>query len=161
MNLVKFKEKYYPNTKKKQYDIFFSDPSQRIIGKERKSKLLCHNSELYIMLDTMYVKLAKQFMNKMKPRRMDYHIELIKKEEEWTEDKLNQRCSELHGRCIEISWGVKNDALFIETPSVSGYGKTHITLVKFNGFIPDPVYNYLDLDISDINFIRDTVVKVL
>lgn len=81
--------------------IKFLNPNERIYGKERRSKLLDPQSELYKWADTKYKELVMQYGLKVGSKRMDYHIELIGRDE--NEELLVSRAQELEGMEIEIT----------------------------------------------------------
>jgi hypothetical protein len=80
-------------------------------------------------------------------QRMDFHVELVKRSEEWTEDKLLDRTKELEGRCIDLAdtdvWNIGRHSVTIKTGRVMGYGNTHITLAYFKEGVPEDVEDVL------------------
>ena len=158
-NMDEYKEKHYP-IKEKSYHILFQEPTHRIIGRERRSKLIDPESELYKILDKMFLKVIKTHSKYIVPRRMDFHFELVKRDEDWNEKKLVSRCSQLHGKEIQLNWAVKNNALMILGPSIDSYGETHITLVKFKDYVPDTIYNILDFDIKKVKFFKEIHIMI-
>ena len=121
--------------------INFQNPTRRISG-ERRSKLLDSDSYLYKYVDGIYKNLVKRYGNLVGPRRMDYHIELVSREEDCTDELLVERCQQLENQQLEnqqlktMDFGIINRAYVLFCPLVDGYGKTHITIAFFKKGVP-------------------------
>lgn len=143
------------------FQIEFEDPDHIISKKEKKSKLLKKSSSLYSVLYVYRNKLLEAYGEDVSDQRMDFHIEVVKKSEEWTEDKLLDRAKELDGRCIDLAdtdmWNIGRHSVTIKTGRVMGYGNTHITLAYFKNGVPEDVEDVLfeiddrTTDFNDIN----------
>lgn len=143
------------------FQIEFEDPDHIISKKEKKSKLLKKSSSLYSVLYVYRNKLLEAYGEDVSDQRMDFHIEVVKKSEEWTEDKLLDRAKELDGRCIDLAdtdmWNIGRHSVTIKTGRVMGYGNTHITLAYFKNGVPEDVEDVLfeiddrTTDFDDIN----------
>jgi hypothetical protein len=129
------------------FQINFEDPENLIPKKERKSKLLKTTSPLYSVLTVYRNKLLAEYGDYVSDQRMDFHIELVKKSEEWSEEKLINRAKELEGRCIDLadtdSWNIGRHSVTIKTGRLMGYGNTHITLAYFKEGVPKDVEDIL------------------
>lgn len=118
-------------------EIRFLNPNQRLEG-ERRSKLLDPSSEFYQYLDRLDKKLNELYPGKIGAKRMDYHIELIFKNDPITDMLLIQRAQELEGQKIYNLDVIRiGRALAIQTP-IAGTGKTHATISFFPGGFPVP-----------------------
>lgn len=129
------------------FQIQFENPDQMIPKKEKKSKLLKTNSPLYSVLSVYRSKLLSTYGEEVSEQRMDFHIELVKRSEEWTETKLLDRTQELEGRYVDLAdtevWNVGRHSVTIKTGRVMGYGNTHITLAYFKNGVPEDVEDVL------------------
>lgn len=129
------------------FQIQFEDPDHLISKKEKKSKLLKRTSSLYSVLSVYRSKLLSAYGEDVSDQRMDFHIELVKRSEEWTEEKLLDRVKELEGRCIDLAdtdvWNIGRHSVTIKTGRVMGYGNTHITLAYFKEGVPEDVEDVL------------------
>lgn len=112
--------------------IKFLEPGKRIEGKELRSKLLHPESELYAWLKISRGAISDVLPN-VSPQRMDFHIELIRKDEEPTEEILVSRAQELEGKTTNILTArLQGKTYVVPCPEVTGYGPTHITVVHFS-----------------------------
>lgn len=128
--------------------IKFINPNKRLDG-ERKSKLLDPSSEFYKYLDTLDKKLNEAYPGKVGSKRMDYHIELIFRNDPITDDLLVKRAQELEGKKIGNLEVIKmGRALVIETPNIDGF-KTHATVSFFPGGFPETVSKILSELVHD------------
>lgn len=129
------------------FQIQFEDPDHQIPKKEKKSKLLKTASSLYSVLTVYRSKLLSAYGEDVSDQRMDFHVELVKRSEEWTEEKLLDRARELEGRCIDLAdtdvWNIGRHSMTIKTGRVMGYGNTHITLAYFKEGVPEDVEDVL------------------
>lgn len=129
------------------FQIQFEDPDHIISKKEKKSKLLKTTSSLYSVLSVYRSKLLSAYGEDVSDQRMDFHVELVKRSEGWTEDKLLDRAKELEGRCIDLAntdvWNIGRHSVTIKTGRVMGYGNTHITLAYFKEGVPEDVEDVL------------------
>lgn len=119
--------------------ILFKDPNARLQD-EMRSKLIKPDCELYNRLDKLrYGYLTLYGLESVAPRRMDYHIELIKtKEEARDENLLVKRCQKLEGVVLnELELCKMGKAIVLKTPYVEGYGITHITVAYFPDGVPE------------------------
>jgi len=117
--------------------IKFLDPNSRITGKEGRSKLLDPNSELYLWLDDEYKRLKEKYGELVGSKRMDYHIEVIKRVETPTEELLVQRSQQLEDQDVDTSKiGKMWKAWVLYTPEIEGYGVTHSTIAFFPKGVP-------------------------
>jgi hypothetical protein len=122
--------------------IEFEDPDNVLAGKERKSKLIKQDSDLYRELTRKRAILETTFGLALDGKRGDFHIELIK--ESPTNDVLVNRAQALEGTTIDThNYAFTEKSIGVSCPLVDGYGETHITL----GFFPSglPTYNFVDL----------------
>jgi hypothetical protein len=122
--------------------IEFENPNHVLVGKERKSKLIKQDSDLYRELTRKRSILETIFGLALDGKRMDFHIELIK--DDPTDDVLICRAQMLEGSVIDSSnYAFTGKSIGLSCPHVDGYGKTHITL----GFFPTglPTCNFVDL----------------
>lgn len=138
------------------FQIQFEDPDHVISKKERKSKLLKTSSSLYSVLTVYRNKLLSAYGENVSEQRMDFHVELVKRSETWTEDKLLDRTQELEGRCIDLAdtdvWNIGRHSVTIKTGRVMGYGNTHITLAYFKEGVPADVEDVLfEMDDDETN----------
>jgi hypothetical protein len=108
----------------------------RIAGKERRSKLLHNESELYALLHQVKTRIAKRY--EVGEDRMDLHIEMTKNPDD---SELEAKTKTLQGQNIALTlpenWGYLHRAFVLWTPEVADYGKTHITIAFF-GDKPKP-----------------------
>ncbi len=108
-----------------------------ILTGERKSKLLDPQSELYQACDAKYQELKEKYGAAIGAKRMDFHIELVSRNETWSEELVLTRARELHGLEIDMSnICVMGRALVVMTPQVTGYAQPHITLAFFPNGVP-------------------------
>lgn len=115
-----------------QFVLKFLSPEKRIEGKEMRSKLISNESPLYDWLSLERKKVTEIFPDISDPQRMDFHIELIKKDEIPSEDLLLSRVKELEGKEIYMNKRLNKKTYQVDSPLVSGYGDTHITIVHFS-----------------------------
>lgn len=129
------------------FQVQFEDPNNAIPKRERKSKLLKNDSALYSVLRAYRNKLESNYGDLVSNQRMDFHTELIKRNDDVTEDKLVERAQQLEGRCIDLadtdSWNIGRHSVSINTGRVYGYGNTHITVAYFKQGVPDDVEDVL------------------
>lgn len=108
----------------------------RIVGKERRSKLLHNESELYAFLHQIKALVSTHYA--LGADRMDLHIELTKNSED---ADLDRKAQSLQGQSVRTdlieNWSFLGRAFVLWTPEVAEYGKTHIT-VAFFGDTPKP-----------------------
>lgn len=124
--------------------ILFENPQSLIIGKERRSKLLDTGSELYKYLDQL-----RSYLERIYPylteRRIDFHVELIKKGEPCSKQLLDSRSMEYHGTDIDID--ITNcvkygRAIAIQCPDAFGHCNLHISIAYFKREVPNNImYN--------------------
>lgn len=109
--------------------------------KERRSKLLAPESELYHILEAERTRLVEKYGDKVAPKRMNFHIELIGGADPWSSETVTDRAKNVHGKCIDLQFGStgNNKAYVVHGPIVPGYGRTHITVAYFPDGIPFPV----------------------
>lgn len=102
----------------------------RIAGKERRSKLLKNDSELYHYLHKIKAKIKAHYP--IGSDRMDLHIEITKDPDDGL---LRQKTEQLHNQAVDLSkadtWGYLSRAFVVWTPEVAAYGVTHITVAYF------------------------------
>lgn len=124
----------------KSYQIKYISPNKRIIGQERKSKLLEPNSELYKECQRIRDFFLEKYPNQIKDKRMDFHTELIFRGEEYSEELLNNRSKRMDGMDIYQSdfnlERLGKQALVINTPKIDDK-QPHITIVFFKESIPN------------------------
>lgn len=140
------------------FQIKFEDPNNTILKRERKSKLLKNDSSLYSVLRAYRNKLESNYGDLVSNQRMDFHIELIKRNDDVTEEKLVDRAQQLEGQCIDLadtdSWNIGRHSVSINTGRVNGYGNTHITVAYFKNGVPEDVedvlFNIDDDDDEDV-----------
>lgn len=129
------------------FQVQFEDPNNAIPKRERKSKLLKNDSALYSVLRAYRNKLESNYGDLVSNQRMDFHTELIKRNDDVTEEKLVDRAQQLEGRCIDLadtdSWNIGRHSVSINTGRVDGYGNTHITVAYFKQGVPDDVEDVL------------------
>lgn len=129
------------------FQVQFEDLNHLISKKEKKSKLLKKSSSLYSVLTVYRNKLLSVYGEDVSDQRMDFHIELVKNSEEWSEEKVLNRAKELEGRCIDLAdtdaWNIGRHSVTIKTGRVMGYGNTHITLAYFKNGVPEDVEDVL------------------
>lgn len=119
--------------------IEYLDPTQKIEGKEGRSKLLCPDSKLYSILK----KVRDHYIadgSVSGDLRSDFHTELIGSR--GNRSQLVPRCQELQGYILDVgsmsNWTIMMEhALVVKTPEVSGYGPTHITVCYFPTGVPE------------------------
>ena len=123
-------------------NIKFLDSKNRINGKERRSKLLDPNSELYQWVDAKYTELVNQYGKQVGEKWMDYHIELIGRNDVFSDKLLVDRCQELENVPTDLTHlGKMGRAYVLWGPAVSGYGQTHITIAFFPDGVPAELLN--------------------
>jgi hypothetical protein len=105
----------------------------RLVGVERKSKLLAAESTLYQVLEQL--KTAIRQVYEVNPDRMGLHIEISKNP---TDAAFDEKAQSLQNQLIDLSnpqnWGYLGKAFVLWTPAANEYGKTHITVVYFGDF---------------------------
>lgn len=122
--------------------IEFENPNDVIPGKERKSKLLKQNSELYLEAERKRKVLESTYGSLVDDKRMDFHLELIK--DNPTDELLVTRAQLLEGKMIDVNEYEKTGkSIGIKGPELEGYGNTHITLGYFKNGLPENNYNNL------------------
>ena len=116
--------------------INFRDPSLRLEG-ERRSKLLDPGSDLCVWLDNKYKELVNKYGNQVGSKRMDYHIELIGRNDIYSDVLLVKRAHELENKEIDITnIGTLHRAYVLYGPELNGYGQTHITIAFYPSGVP-------------------------
>lgn len=102
----------------------------RIAGKERRSKLIHVDSDLYAKLQALKKRVQDQFT--VAPDRMDLHIELTKHPDD---PQLGEKTRLLQEQEVDLTnpdnWVYLGRAFVLMTPAVPDYGATHITLAFF------------------------------
>ena len=108
----------------------------RIVGKERRSKLIHKDTELYALLHQVKSLVRDHYT--VGADRMDLHIEVTKNPDD---SALRTKTESLQDQTIDLSdaqnWGYLGRAFVLWTPAVVDYGKTHIT-ISFFGNNPKP-----------------------
>jgi hypothetical protein len=129
------------------YRIEFLNPNKWLPQREKNSKLLDPTSALYDILDNYRMSLENAYGSLLSRKRMDFHIELIKKGEEWSEELLVHRAQELEGSYVDLSdednWHFGGRSVQIKTSP-----DTHITIGYFKKGVPDNVQEVL-FDMGD------------
>jgi hypothetical protein len=132
----------YNDYKYKMLKLEFEDPNSVIVGKERKSKLLKQNSELYSEAERKRKILESTYGKLMDDKRMDFHTELIK--DSPTDELLLQRTQLLEGKYVNPNaYTQTSKSIGIIGPYLEGYGNTHITLGYFKNGLPNDNYSEL------------------
>jgi hypothetical protein len=109
----------------------FTDPNTRLPN-ELRSKLLKPDSSLYKWLAAQRQAFVDKYGDRVGPMRMDFHVELIRRDEEPTEEMLVSRCKLLEGTDVpSTTLGKLGKAIVLTIASVEGYGPTHITITYF------------------------------
>ena len=85
----------------------------------------------------MRQELVEKYKDEIALQRMDFHIELIRQDENPTIELLVNRAQILEGKKILIEMKNLKKAKVIKTPYIEGYGETHITLAYFPKGIPE------------------------
>ena len=123
------------STMSKTAAIRFLSPDRLLPGQERRSKLLDPASSLVRYLDpvrTYCRSLSREF--DCRP----WHIELVGPKED-PSVAVGDRAQELEGAEVSLSldsYAVMNEKAYVlQTPSVTGYGPTHITVGYFRNEI--------------------------
>jgi hypothetical protein len=121
--------------------IEFENPNKRLETAEKKevrSKLLKVDSDLYRRATELREKIKAKFGNLVDSQRMDFHIELIRKDP--TEDKLITRAQSLEGQLIDTTvFETTPKSIGIKCPFVEDYGYTHCTLAYFPLGLPHDI----------------------
>lgn len=124
------------------YRIEFLNPNKWLPEREKNSKLLDPTSGLYDILENYRMSLENAYGSLLSKKRMDFHIELIKKGEEWSEELLVHRAQELEGSYVDLSdednWHFGGRSIQIKTSP-----DTHITIGYFKKGVPDNVQEVL------------------
>lgn len=133
--------------------ILFENVNERIVGQERNSKLLKHDSDLVKFLDPIRNSFKQKYPNcDCRP----WHIELShgrRREKNTSDGSTNNekidndslvlsRAKDLHGTPVDVgdisNYGIMSGkALVFNTPKVEGYGDTHATIAYFRSGIDD------------------------
>ena len=110
---------------------------------EGKSKLLSPESDLYKTLSQYREKLAKKYGDQLDGQRMDFHLELVSKNEDWTEQLVLERAKQLENAPIRVdsvdSFQLGKKSVGVFGPSVAGYGETHAIIGYFPSGLPEDV----------------------
>jgi hypothetical protein len=118
-------------------NIHFLEPHHRILKQENKSKLFLPESDLYIFLEKYRQNIINYSNYSVANKRMDYHIQILNKDEEHIVDLFLKRVKELEGKSIDVfkitNYGYIGNAFVLFTPLLYGYCITHITIAYFNG----------------------------
>lgn len=123
-----------------QFQLQLQDPLNIIKGKERRSKLLDPESDLYKYVDKMRTTIEQTYPGHMTERRMDLHVELIKKRETCTEQLLNQRSLAFHGCTVDVSDIRKyGNAIAIQCPNMFGHDNLHLSIAYFPKELPKDI----------------------
>ena len=124
------------------YRIEFLNPNKWLPEREKNSKLLDPTSGLYDILENYRMSLENAYGSLLSKKRMDFHIELIKKGEEWSEELLVHRAQELEGSYVDLSdednWHFGGRSIQIKTSP-----DTHIIIGYFKKGVPDNVQEVL------------------
>lgn len=124
------------------FELHFENPNAVLVGKERKSKLLAHNSSLYAEASRQRQILESTFGSLVDAKRMDFHVELIK--DNPTDNLLVERAQLVEGTPINTTvYNKTGKSIGFIGPYVSGYGQTHITLGYFPAGLPVATYEIL------------------
>lgn len=118
--------------------IEFEDPTRRLQG-EGCSKKLKVDSDLVRYLSDLRRKIQARVTVPVKGDDRPWHIEVTKRSDR---DQLVQRAQGLHGQRVDVAniTTMHGKALVLKTPSVPGYGPTHITIAFFpNGVPPNTI----------------------
>lgn len=129
------------------FSLLYADPNARIEGKEKNSKLLATESDLYKKLDALLSAICTRFPL-CTGKRMDFHTELVRS---GNPTELVERAQKLHGAIVTLSdlekWTIMSGRAFVfNTPAVDGYGPTHITV----GYWRDPATTPALGDLKDL-----------
>jgi len=120
-------------------ELEFLDPNNKIEGKERKSKLLKPDSQLYQYIDGLRQYIERVYVGRTE-RRIDLHVELVKKGEMCTIELLNQRSLRYEGTLIDIyniiAYG---KAIAVQCPSMFGHDDLHISITYFTKGLPKDI----------------------
>lgn len=109
----------------------FADPNARLPN-ELRSKLIKPDSSLYKWLAEKRKSLVDKYGDRVGPMRMDFHVELIRKDEAPTDVLLLTRCRALESYFVEESTlSIQGKAVVLSLYPVVGYGPTHITVAYF------------------------------
>lgn len=114
--------------------IEFDRPDEIDEKRERCSKLLKPGSPLYQAVTSLRCILLEKYGVRIEdPPRMAPHIEVIAwaERDTFTREEMLARVKELEGRPIELKVGHGKKSIYLETPAVSGYGPTHVTIAYF------------------------------
>lgn len=120
------------------YSIKFLHPDRIDAQRERCSKLLDPDSELYQALLKLRQGLRETYGETIAhPPRMDFHVEVMKWQSSYTEAEMLQRVHQLENQNIQLTLSpFKSKAMVINCPEVEGYGPTHITVAYFPQGLP-------------------------
>lgn len=105
------------------------------LDNEKKSKLLSPDSSLYGSLKKCRDNLLKDYSKQIDNQRMDFHIELVSANEDYSVDKLLTRAKQINGSKLDLTepknWLITRKAVMVNTGIVDGYGQTHSTVAFF------------------------------
>lgn len=130
-------------------EIQFESPTQMLNG-EKNSKKLNPNSDLVKYLSAMRLHIKELYPN-IKGDDRPWHIELNNsKKDKYDAANVIERAKQLEKVVIDpkvfANYCIMNDRAFVlKTPSVSGYGATHVTIAYFEQKIitGDMTYRFL------------------
>lgn len=118
-----------------EMEIRFLNPNARLEN-EKRSKLLHTDSALYRYLEKQRTLLTNLYKESITEKRMDFHIELIRGDEEPTDSVLVERAQSLEGQKIDGTIGTYPKFIAVLCPKVVGYGETHSTIAYFPNGVP-------------------------
>jgi hypothetical protein len=130
----------------KRMEIRLANPEKRIIGKERKSKLLEPGSEFFSWIQRIRAKIHEEGIE---ADCRDPHIEVIREKFSTFDEEeavVAARSNQLQGRyvnAIEDIGVMSGKALVCWTGSVDGYGMTHATIAYFGQGISEEMLKLL------------------
>jgi hypothetical protein len=113
----------------------------RVVGAERRSKLLREQSRLHQVLENLKSEIRQVYT--VNSDRMGLHIEITKNP---SDADFDEKAQSLQNQSLDLknraNWGYLGKAFVLWTPEVSEYGRTHITIVYF-GDNPRPQLNVM------------------
>ena len=116
----------------------------RIEGKEGRSKLLHSNSKLYLLLKKLKAAIGENYA--VGADRMDLHIEVTKLRRD---PDFREKAESIHEQMIDLTiadnWVYMGRAFVLNTPEVSDYGKTHITIAFFGRHLRPAIEDLRDI----------------
>jgi len=124
--------------------IEFEDPNNKMQG-EGCSKKLKVDSEFVKYLSTLRRNIQEKSTTPVKGDDRPWHIELTKRSDK---DFLVQRSREIQGKIVDVrdlnNYAIMNKKAFVfNTPEVTGYGPTHVTIAFFSNGVPEWIFDIL------------------